>query len=389
MIQSRSLEAYLRNSNYIKKIYKYQYSILQNINVDINTIFKSLSSIDEINNNDATFKNTVMTNIQNIINCIDYKISQSFYNGLLVFSPLTVSPTSKLTPTATPYAYNLLSLSNSFYQNSLMPSTYSSSQVYAATNGTQFPITLGNYPPHQLQTFTVGTNMLGFDIFNMPAPTVTLDIDITITITATTGIFEIKKDSPLSVLDPTNANINGPENIISFFSPGNIFLLKDSTTNQAFIQINNYVTNTGNVIDAVKSFTFTVLATFDSAGAAVGTFAIFTGGSLTLMNYLSINSTYGTERKNINQWNAYDSTFLTSYINKLNIASTQIANMMAQIKVNMHNIESYNEILEDRICGARSLDSFFYLNQKTLLDRGEDNDVKDKEHCVCDFNDDK
>ena len=162
MIQSRSLEAYLRNSNYVKKIYKYQYSILQNINVDINTIFKSLSSIDEINNNDATFKNTVITNVQNIINCIDYKISQSFYNGLLVFTPLTTSPKSILSVSANQYAYNMLNLSNSFYQNSLMPSTFSNSQL---ANNTQFPLTLGNYPPHQLQTFTIGTNTVIFTIF--------------------------------------------------------------------------------------------------------------------------------------------------------------------------------------------------------------------------------
>jgi len=391
MIQSRSLEAYLRNSNYIKKIYKYQYSILQNINVDINTIFKSLSSIDEINNNDATFKNTVITNIQNIINCIDYKISQSFYNGLLVFSPLTESPRVQLTtgPTGTIYGYNLLSLSNSFYQNSLMPSSFSNSQMYAVTNGTQFPLTVGNYPPHQLQTFTVGTNMLGFDIFNMNSPRVDLDSYITVTITGSQGTIEITSDSNLSVFDLSNSDITGPESIISFFSPGNIFLLRDVSNNDAFIQIKNYVTNTGDVINAVKSVNFNVLASFDSSGTTTSVFNIFTGGSLTLMNYLSINTFYGTVKKNINQWTSYDSTFLTSYINKLNIASTQVANMMAQIKVNMHNIESYNEILEDRICGARSLDSFFYLNQKTLLERGEDKDVKDKEHCLCDLNDDK
>jgi hypothetical protein len=331
MLQSRSLEAYLHNSNYIKQIYKYQYSILQNINVDINTIFKLLSSIDEINNND---KNTVITNIQNIINCIDYKISQSFYNGLLVFTPLTVSPINKLSV-----------YTNSFYHTIFYH-----------------------------QSFTVGTNMLGFDIFNMDAPSVALDSNISLEFSninnTAYGSFLIN-----SIL--TSGNNNGPENILSFFSPGNIFLLADSTKN-IYIQITSYITKP----DYVDSVNFQVLEGFikiPALGVGFGLAAGLTPGiiattdynysltlttpTLTLINYLSINYSYdSTSTRHINQWKTYDSTFLTSYINKLNVASTQISNIMAQIKVNIQNIESYNKILQDRICGAKTLDSFFYLN---------------------------
>jgi hypothetical protein len=339
MLPSRSLEAYLHNSNYIKQIYKYQYSILQNINVDIYSIFKLLSSIDEINNND---KNTVITNIQNIINCIDYKISQSFYNGLLVFTPLTVSPINKL----------------SIYTNSFYHTLF------------------------YHQSFTVGTNMLGFDIFNMAAPSIALDSNFSFEFSninnTAYGSFLISSNSIL-----TSGNNNGTEHILSFFSPGNIFLLADSTKN-IYIQITSYITKP----DYVDSVNFQVLDGFIksptlsvdfglAARSAPGTSLVpgpisttnynysltLTTPTLTLINYLSINYSYdSTSTRHINQWKTYDSTFLTSYINKLNVASTQISNIMAQIKVNIQNIESYNKILQDRISGAKTLDSFFYLN---------------------------
>jgi hypothetical protein len=327
MIQSRSLVEHLKNSTYIKKVYQYQNKVLQDIYNDIQKISTYLTNINNNVLNDPIVTNTMIDNIRNVIISIDEMIQQSSYNGIKTFTWQQSITYTQINND------NNISLSNSF-------------------NGL-------NFSAHTLTSYIIGSSMLGYDIENSLGPTISVGPGTYVRV----GYLFNNSQDILTLYINTIYYTNGPNGLLSFLNPGDIYLYSHSTPStgsqiasneEIYFQI---ISTSGNeiILKALKAISPTSLINNTTSKGADDQdyWASPSVVTFKLCNFL-IN------KFPFDQWATYKLEFAASYVNRLVTASKQISNYMSKVNNKIQNVDYYNNMIQERINGTHLLEQFFH-----------------------------